>query len=96
MDSGLKGRVMDFDVHDFIVQSRKQGLPSGFPAVGSKGLALHFCSSVSALNPTAVQRPTTMETLIEDRDWQRWRSKWEGLGGLAHTLGGVEASMGVS
>ncbi len=38
-------------------------------------------------------RPLTMENLLAEPAWQHWKSKWEGLCGLASTLQRADAKM---
>jgi hypothetical protein len=89
----LKFRPWDRQLYRAIQEDPEARAAFRFLGSRLKGISSSFLLLSVGVESDSGARPTTMETLIEDRDWQRWRSKWEGLSGLAHTLRGVEAKM---
>jgi len=89
----LKFRPWDRQLYRAIQEDPEARAAFRFLTSRLKGISPSFLLLGVGVESDSGARPTTMETLIEDRDWQRWRSKWEGLCGLAQSLRGAETKM---
>ncbi len=90
----LKFRPWDRQLYRAIQEDPEARAAFRFLGSRLKAISPSFLLLSVGVESDSGARPTTMETLIEDRDWQRWRSKWEGLCSLAHTLRAAETKMG--